>query len=135
MARQSIILLPNTGVEINVTGQAIKAAGYYGSGMNIHTVAVYLQDFRGRLFIDGTLASNPVEDDWFPVTIGGYQDFVDYPNTYTPNPPALPTGITAIDSFSFDGNFVFLRARVDRTYLPNYQTTNYGAIQKILINY
>jgi hypothetical protein len=134
MARQSLILLPGTMKQVNVVGRPVKAAGYYGSGSNLHTVAVYLNNFSGHLFIDATLASKPEEDDWFPINLNGYVDYIDYP--YTPPMGFNPvTGVNGIDSFSFDGNFVYIRARIDRSYLPNFQTTDFGAIDKILVNY
>lgn len=135
MARKSIILLNSTGTSPNVVGPAVKAAGYYGSGMNIHTIAIYLNNFRGRIFVDGTLASNPDENDWFPINLNGYTDFVQIPDGFMQNPPPLPEGISGTFPLSFDGNMVYIRARVDRSYLPNFNTTDYGSVDKILLNY
>ena len=39
MAKNSIIMLVNTAGQLNVVGQPIKAAGYFGYARGIHTVA------------------------------------------------------------------------------------------------
>lgn len=133
MARQSIVLLDNTQQQVNVTGPTRKAAGYYGSGKNLHTIAVYANDFSGRVTVQATLASNPCEDDWFYVNLNGYLNFYEFP--YDSTKPVGERGVTSVQSFTFDGNFVYIRALVDRTYLPDYQTMNYGQLEKILLNF
>lgn len=131
--RQSVILLPSTGTEVNVTGLPVKGAGYYGSGMNLYTLAYYLNNFSGRIYLQGSLASNPEEDDWFPINLNGYLEYIEF----LPMPPDLDgnTGATAVFTDSFEANLVYLRAIVDRSTLPNPDTTDYGQISKILINF
>ena len=131
--RQSVILLGNTGTSVNVTGQKIRAAGYYGSGMNIYTMVPYLNDFSGRIYLEGSLANDPHEDDWFKINLNGYLEYLEF----LPHLPDINnnTGTTDVFPISFQGNFVWLRAKVDRSFLLNPDTTNYGQISKILINF
>jgi len=137
VARKSIRVLDNTGTQLNVVGLPVKAAGYYGSGLNLHTFAVYLNNFSGRLFIDATLATVPTPDDWFTIQLNGSIPYIDYPYTQVVNPVTDLSGTSGIDSFSFDGNFTFIRARIDRTNLTiQYPLlTDFGSIGQILVNY
>lgn len=133
MARQSIIVLNSTGTDVTTVGQPIKAAGYYGSGKNLHTLAIYLRNFSGRIYMDATLASNPTEEDWFPINLNGYLPYLEY--AFDNMAPLGEGGSTGVESLSFDGNFVYVRARMDRGTLLNPNTTNYGQIDRILINF
>ena len=76
MARKTTTLLPNTGVNLDVTGDAVPGDSYYGYTDGLHTVAIYGQNLSGRVRIQGTLANSPTEDDWFNVLIDGlpYKD-------------------------------------------------------------
>ena len=78
--RQSVILLNSTEGQINVTGMPVKAAGYYGSGVNFYTFAVYLDDFSGNIYIQGSLANDPsccngLEADWFDINLTGLTQY------------------------------------------------------------
>lgn len=131
--RQSIILLDNTGTKVNVTGHKTRAAGYYSSGMNLYTLAMYLDNFSGRIYLQASLAVDPKDDDWFYVNLNGYLEYLEY----LPHAPDVDnnTGFTSVFPLSFQGNFVWLRAIVDRSTLQNPDTTNYGQVSKILVNY
>ena len=133
MARQSVILLDNTEELVNITGPSVKAAGYYGSSTNLHTVAVYAQDFSGRLKIQGTLASTPDNTDWFDIPFDNGISYHDYP--YDTNQDVGSRGVTGVFTYNFVGNFVYVRAVVDRSNLSNPNTTNYGSLLKILLNF
>lgn len=131
--RQSIVLLNNTNTEVNVTGLPVKAAGYYGSGLNLYTLAYYLTNFSGRIYLQGSLAFDPKEDDWFNINLNGYLEYAEF----LPHAPDSDnnTGITIVFTDSFEANIVHLRAIVDRQHLPAPDTTNYGAVTKILVNF
>lgn len=133
MARHSIRLLDDTQAQINVTGPAVKAAGYYGSTKGVHTAAIYLNDFTGRVYIEATLASDPEENDWFPINLNGNLEYLEYP--FIPTDPSGPHGDNGIDSVTFDGNFVFIRAKIDRSYLTTPADPLHGSIRKILVNF
>lgn len=132
----SVTLLDSTTTEINVTGQKQKGAGYSDTiGCN-HTVSISVMNFIGRIYVEGSLASEPTENDWFPINLNGTGDYIQFPLN-----PNLPTGSgggdTIVVAYSFSGNYVWLRARLNRDYLiPFPQDANYvGAVRYILLNY
>lgn len=139
--RQSIVLLNSTQGQINVTGPAVQGASYYGSGINYFTFAVYCGDFSGNVYLQATLANDPccLEADWFDVNLEGLTPYSTSTNylEFLPMTPDMygQTGFTGIVPFSLNGNYVFLRLVIDRTTLPDYETTDYGLISKALVNY
>jgi len=132
----SVTLLGSTTTQINVVGIQQKGAGYSNSiGCN-HTVSISVVNFIGRIYIQGSLASQPGPTDWFSIPLVGDTPFVQFPQN-----PAAPTGSgngdTGVVAFSFSGNYIWLRAIVDRTYLIPPPTDPYlvGAVRYILLNY
>jgi len=124
MARVSKVLLPDTAGQTNPVGHHIHGAAYYGLGTGDHTIAVYTQNLTGHLYIEAALASNPNESDWIQVQFDPaspyvYEDYV---------------ASTGVFTFSFTGNYIWVRARLDRTYLVNPSDPNNGVISKILLN-
>lgn len=69
MAR-SIQLMGDTGTNFNSTSDSVRADSFYGFTDGLHTVAIYMNNFTGRFFIEGTLATTPTADDWFTINIG-----------------------------------------------------------------
>ena len=124
MARTSKLLLGSTVGQINVTGDKVQAAAFFNNTSALHTIAVYTQDLDGRISIQATLATHPKDDDWFTVQIdpNSMTDYVEYSAT------------TGIFTFSFTGNYVWVRAVLDRSYLSN-PSNPHGYINKILLNY
>lgn len=122
MARKTTTLMPNSGVNLNVTGDAVPGDSYYGYTDGIHTVAVYGQNLSGRVRIQGTLATHPTEDDWFDVLLSGlpYKDYNEF---------------TGVEGFTFTANLVFLRAILDRDALGITDVSQAGWIEKIYLNY
>ena len=107
----STVLLPSTSADI--TGGSVKASGYYGYSDGVYTIAIYTTNFTGRIYIQGTLASNPAETDWFNISLTGssYLDF---------------TSLTDVAGYTVSGNYTYIRAKVtNRTE---------GTIDKILVN-
>lgn len=134
MAKQSIILMTSTAGLINVTGQAVKFAGYFGMSRGIGTCCWYMNNFVGRIYIEASLATNPTEKDFFPIWLEGQHPYTQYP--FDPNAPTGEFGgDTGIASFTFQANLVWIRARVDRSYIPMVQTADVGIISQILLNY
>jgi hypothetical protein len=131
----SLILLNTTVGYINAVGTPQKAAGYTNSIGNSHTVSISLQNFVGRIYIEGSLASNPGPTDWFAIK------FNNIPYLQYPVDRALPTsrltGDTGTYAYNFSGNFVWVRARVDRSYLTPVPADPYlvGCVQQITLNY
>jgi len=126
MAR-SIQLMGDTGTNFNVTSDSVRADSFYGFTDGLHTVAIYMNNFTGRLFIEGTLATVPTDNDWFSINIGN--NVVDYMDA---------TAHTGVIAKTFQGNFVYLRGRVDRSYLSGVSDNNnlaQGRILKVLLNH
>ena len=106
----SVVLLPATSADI--IGNKIKAGGYYGYSDSMYTLAIYTTNFTGRIYIQGTLASNPVETDWFNISLSDLS-YLD-----------LATS-TDIAGYTVSGNYTYIRAKVtNRTE---------GTIDKILV--
>ena len=102
-----------TGVPIVLPfeGNKAKGCGYYGQTDGLHTVQYSVQEFVGKIVIQGSLEAKPTEDDWFDVDslTGG-----------------LP-GLSITDLSNFTGNFVWVRAVVT-------QFTN-GSINRVLLTH
>lgn len=132
----SVTLLDSTTTEINVTGTKQKGAGFSNTiGCN-HTVSISVANFIGRIYIEGSLASDPTEQDWFPIKLRGNLDYLQFP--LNPNAPTgANNGDSGVTAWSFSGNYIWIRARVSRDYLRPYpQDTLYvGAVRYILLNY
>jgi len=97
-ANSEIILSSNThpggGTTETVTGEKFKGDGYYGRSDGLHSVQYTYSGLTGTITIQGTLAVDPAETDWFDV------------HTYA------ATEETASKIASFTGNYVWVRAKV-----------------------
>lgn len=153
----SYILLPDTTGSINMTGKPVPGCGVNPdivSGKN--TVAVTTgPKCVGRIYIEGTLVKNPCEcesNEWFTIQLtddkGSKLNYIEYP-TFN----ELPSGIKTINSdhktfkYTFEALPVKVRARLDRTYLPDYETikkeeftdmrwkVDLGNIQQVVLNW
>jgi hypothetical protein len=115
----SIVLIQSTQGFIDFIGDSVQAGGYFGFSDSLYTVAISTQNFIGNLYIEASLVTNPGLTDWFPVQVGASSNFLQYPAQ-----PTAPTGLNGGDTgtlaYSFRGNFLFLRARVDRSSLYTY---------------
>ncbi len=137
-------MMTNTGQNHNLTGDKIRADGYFGRTDGIHTVQVVVANFTGSFGLQGTLAIEPVEADWFDINLNVNQNVSSAsPNVTFPVNPAEPTnqggnGDDATLAFTFVGNFVFLRAILDRSNItepsPLAATTELGVISKVLLS-
>ncbi len=133
MSTVSYTMLNNKN-ELSYTGDNIRADAFYGNTDGLHTVSVKFDDFVGRVYIEGTLASSPEEADWFPIYLTSGTSYKQYPVN-----AAAPTGNvgdTGTDGFTFRLNVIYLRARIDRDYLSAsaYDLTQHGRIDQILLN-
>ena len=113
-------LLVGTAQQLNQTGDALRAAGYYTTSINggWHTVSADLVNFVGRIYIEATLVSSPTETDWFPVQLNGIQAYQQFPGNTARHLGEGVNGDTTTVGWTFRGNFTFVRARIDRSYLP-----------------
>lgn len=130
MKTHSIEILPTTNGIMNITGEKYQAGGFYSYTKGLHTVAVYLNNFVGRLYIEGSLATDPTDKDWFPISLEDGLPYKEFKKETTPNPNNIWVK-------SFNINLVWIRARIDRDYLiprPK-NASDVGCIKKILLNY
>jgi hypothetical protein len=80
----------------------VKGDGYFGSSNGFHTVGYSaIPTFEGTIKMQATLASEPVETDWF--------DIVDTSVTYASYDARTES---TMDIFNFTGNFVWVRGNV-----------------------
>jgi len=120
MPKPATTLLNGDAAQLNQTGSAQRAAGYYSTAVNggWHTISADLVDFTGRIIIEATLVADPAETDWFPVQLtsanagsdidGGTADSVSNYAQY-PLDPSNPTdahGDTGTFGWTLRGNFV-----------------------------
>ena len=131
---KSINLLKPMDEVISVIGDPVKIDR--GTTNGLHTIAIKVQNFRGRIKIQASLLSNPTDNDWISVLPNG-DEYKEYPSTsYRSQYP----GETSIYGFNFSSNVVWIRAIVDRDYLipslasPSYIST-FGLVDYILLNY
>ena len=125
MARTTTIIDASTGTDFNFTSIEVRGDAFYGYTDGLHTIAFYFSDFTGKVHLEGSLANTPISTDWFPLSI-------DPPNNYM-----QLTAHTGIVARTFQGNFMFLRVRMDRDYLTpaNNDSLQYGQITQVLLNH
>ncbi len=131
MSVMSVQLLSSSAGQVNVTGAQKKADGFFGFADGKATIGWYLNAYIGRIVLQASLATDPTDTDWFPVAFDGeLNPFVEYLST------APQTGLTV---FTVTGNFVWVRAVVDRTNidpLPPIDLINtLGVVNKVLMNF
>jgi len=124
----------STGSTMNLTTDKVEGDSYYGYTDGIHTIAVSYNAYKGRLFIQGTLALEPTDADYFniqvqgglPASQGGYKQF----------PVSGTDGFTGVEAYTVEGNFTYLRVKMDRSYLGDGTTylTDYGSINYIRLS-
>jgi hypothetical protein len=125
MARTTTIIDASTGTDFNFTSIEVRGDAFYGYTDGLHTIAFYFSDFTGKVHLEGSLANTPISTDWFPLSI-------DPPNNYM-----QLTAHTGIVARTFQGNFMFLRVRMDRDYLTpaNNDSLQHGQITQVLLNH
>ena len=94
---------PNTGTGvISFISDRVKGDGYFGGSDGFHTVTYNTnQYFIGTATMQATLASEPVETDWFDVT-NTSQVYHEFDVRTQSN----------INFFNFVGNFVWVRSSI-----------------------
>lgn len=127
----SITILPITSYLSTrpqpVTGSKFQGDGFYSRSNAIRTVQWKLNEFVGDIGLQGTLAANPTENDWFLVTLGKAGDFT-IDTTGKVSNLTLPTvsyssATTGVFGFNFSGNFVWIRA-----YINNWTAGNVDSV-------
>ena len=109
---------PNTGTTALIyTSNRIKGDGYFGGSDGVHTVFWSVAEFVGTIEIQGTLASDPGDNDWTAVrlTEPGTKFYIDTTGLVTDagvDSTRYVLQTTANKSYNFTGNFVWLRGRI-----------------------
>jgi len=123
---KSIQVLGSTGTQFNVTSDKVRGDSFYGYTDGLHTMAFYLAGFIGKIYVEGTLANAPTESDWFAINLDG-----------ATVPLVYAAATTTTIARSFEGNFIFLRVRVDRTHITpaNNDSMQSGQLIQVLLNH
>jgi hypothetical protein len=106
---------------LSLNGERSKAAGYHNVNSGVQTFEFKFSNWTGLLEIQGTLALDPAEADWFTL------------NLVNPADNSIPV-VFDRDSTDYDstiyancvGNFVWIRAAI---------TTDSGSVDHIRYNY
>jgi len=134
----SLHLIPPLGEVITLIGDKIRGGGWYGHTSGLHSVAIRVLNFRGRIKVYASIATQPADEDWYSV-LPDNAAYIEYPHPdYII--PINRQGETSTIGFNFTTNAVWLRAVVDRDYLiPSMYTPlqimPYGTVSYILVNY
>lgn len=115
MSRTSQFLFVPTVDELDITGTPVSCLG------SLHTIAVYVSNFVGKIHIEASIVVAPQGGDWFEIF----------------EPFEYLQGETSVKGRTFSGNFLWLRARVERSYLSppmSNAASAYGIVDKILLN-
>ena len=134
MSTTSITILTNEN-SLSFSGDKVKADGYFGHTDGEHKVCATITNFQGRIHLEGSLATDPAEGDWFPIYLTSGNSFRQYPVTATPS-GTNSLGDTTTEAWTFRANILWLRARIDRSHLGagSYDNTLHGTVDKILLN-
>lgn len=111
------VTYPNTGTTMLIyKSSRARGDGYFGGGDGLHTVMyTATADFHGTVTMQATLATEPIEADWFNVG-----------NTSISYNPLNVRTTSTVDYFNFTGNFVWVRG---------YVAINAGTVQAIQLNH
>ena len=137
MASYQLLGPTNLVQDLDFVGDPIRAAGWFGMPEGLHTVAIYTNDFTGRIFIEGSLSTDPNTSDWFPIKLSTC-DYIEFPRI--PNAPqSMNTGDTSVVGYTFRSNILWIRAKVWRSYFTSKITSSnkdtMGSISQIMIAY
>lgn len=122
---------PNTGTSnLTFLSNKIKGDGYYGSSDGFHTIQFKVSNFVGKFEVQASLASDPIEADWFSVELGTTSQTIDTTGLLSfqnVNYVSLLTATSVTKSYNVIGNFVWLRAKISEF--------SEGSVNSIKINF
>lgn len=98
------VVYPNTATDtlIYISDKA-KGSGYYSSSGGFHTVMyVASSEFYGTMTMQATLATDPIETDWFNVS-----------ESVTSYTPTTTRSTSTVNIHNFTGNFVWVRGKIE----------------------
>ena len=80
-------------------------------------------------------STNPAEADWFDIQLASSTDYIQFPADPGNLLGGGTNGDTVTKGYTFQGNFVYLRAKVDRSWIdPTPDLANVGTLNKIQLN-
>ena len=129
--RKSVLVQGSTASNMNLTTTKVEGDSYYGYSDGMHTIAIQYAAFKGRVTVEGTLSLTPTDADYFPIQIPGGQSVNS--GGYKTFPTTGTDGFTGTEAYNINGNFTYLRVKMDRSYLGDGTTylTDYGSIAYI----
>ncbi len=104
-----------SGGPLSKTSGAIDAKPGINNNKALHTIAVYTKNFSGAFRVQGTMASSPVDADYFDITLDGEA-----------SPTIAFSSSTTVTDYNFYGVYQNVRFSWDN------DTGNTGIIDKIL---
>jgi hypothetical protein len=131
-------LIKPMGEVITITGDPVRAAGWYGPNNGLHSITINVQNFTGRVSIQAALTPAPQDSDWFSI-LPNAAPYIQYPQrTYVVTSPS--TGETSNYQFTFAANVMFVRAIIDRSYFIPAQSMppyigSFGLVDSIVMKY
>jgi hypothetical protein len=100
-------LYTTTNATLYYESAMVQGDGYYGSSDGLHTVMyTYDSNFLGTITMQASLASTPVEADWFPI-----EETTLTINTNTQSYNNIDVTVNS-NYYNFTGNFVWVRGVV-----------------------
>ena len=116
-----VTLLTNTMDNMSIAGTPYQTESWHGYGLIVNTVSIRILNFIGTVVIEGSIADYPTENDWASV----------FEKTYS-----IKTSETI--GRTFEGNWLWIRARLDRSSLFAPTVGNvaamYGCIDNVVID-
>lgn len=103
---QTAYINPGNGAPYTVTGNSYPAAAYYLGNRDLQTVNFRLTNCTANIVIEATLASQPIDADWFKV-----YELEANANAVTNSEPQLASNASMYTNI--EGNFVYMRAKVE----------------------
>ena len=106
---------PDDSTVQSVTGEKHQGDGYYGRSDGFHTVQISLTDFVGTIEMQGTLAIDPTDSDWFTVELGTGVQSVDTTGLIVEQNITYIEYLNSISnskSYNFVGNLVWVRVKI-----------------------
>tara|TARA_B100000963_G_scaffold236663_1_gene206906 strand:+ start:12497 stop:12895 length:399 start_codon:yes stop_codon:yes gene_type:complete len=95
--------------------EKVKGDAYFGTTDGLHTVMIDLAGFIGTIKIQGSLADDPAETDWFDAQLNDGEFQVDTSGKVTKivvESITYASAETSIKVYNTTGNFVWLRANI-----------------------
>jgi len=104
----------NTSSVLTRVSEPVKGDGYFGSSDGLHTVFWKITEFIGTLEVQATLATKPLESDWFTVKLNVIDSYyiVDTTGLITVTGGQYSSSTSISKSYNFIGNFVWIRGKI-----------------------